>query len=473
MDDTQTRIATIRQQFKSAARPASWLVVPRELYRFLALSVRKAHADDLMQKSAALAFTTLLALIPLLATFSYLGARWFNRQQELTLEVLGKLLPYSEDVLLAQLRDFIKEAGTIRGVGFVVLLLTALAAFTTIEKTITRIWNVPHRRPFRSRFPSFTMVVFWGGPLVIGATYWSLFSLPEHPALQRGPLALVSGLIPFIMTLLGLTMLYWLAPYTTVRFRSALAGGFTASFLLEALRQGFGLYVDQARNISIIYGSFGFALLFMISIQAAWWIVLLGCEAAYCIQNYAFMSRERRDTAPAEGSWLGLAALVFMTHRFLGGEPITRHEVLSERFRIDAEELRRALAPLLRGGVLRETGGDDEGYLLAGDPHALALERVFELYEGLQWQLLEPLPETLAGRLEELRAGLARARQRKTADMMFVDLARVDEVVEAVEPVEAGVGGRSEGRRLEGTRPPRDERSDERDAESPLLQQTD
>ena len=403
----------------------------RQALRFLVLAVRKAHQDNLLQQSAALAFTTIVSLVPLLAAFSVFGARWFDQQRERTIELLAELLPYSVDSLMTQLETFIEQARAVRGVGFAIFLLSSLAVFTVIEQTINRIWNVPEGRPFRSRFLSFTLLLFWG-PVVIGATYTLLFYLRQQKALQGIDASILAEALPLVVTSLGLTMLYWQVPYTAVRFRSALVGGLTAALLLEGLRQGFGLYVSQARNVSVVYGSFAFAFFFMLSIQFTWWIVLLGTEVSYCVQNYQFMFEKRRRASATEGSWIALATLALLTHRFRQGEPLTPHEMLAEQLQIATDDLHEVLAPLLAEGVLQETAGDSEGYLLSQDPYDLPLSRILEIYEDRHWRILRPLPPAVARDLEDLRIQLEKGRSRALGKRTLARLA--DPLPESPEP---------------------------------------
>ncbi len=422
MNDNDTVLTRIRQRFKPPPVTDSWLELPRKVYRFAVLSISKARADNLGQQAAALAFITIVSLVPLLAALSFLGARWFEGNQERTVELLSHILPYSEEALLDTLQGFLEQAVAIRGIGFAAFIVASLAVFTTIEATINRIWNVPKQRPFRSRLLSFTLVLFWG-PLVIGTAYSVLFYLRQRADAGGMVFSLPVKLVPFTVTILGLTMLYWLVPYTTVRFRSAFAGGLSAALLLEGLRQGFGVYVDQVRNISLIYGGFGLLLLFMVSIQLAWWIVLLGSEAAYSVQNAAYLVSRRRSAAPLEGSWIALAALVIITERFRDGRPVTPREMLAERLRLVAGDLGKTLEPLLAADLLCESSGDTEGYLLACDPHQLEISRVFELYEGRHWELLQPLSCEGDGDLEDLRGRIAAERARQSEGIKLIEVA--------------------------------------------------
>lgn len=422
---TTTTVSTLRNRFRRRSEePTAW-DSPRRLLRFLRLAVGKAQDDKLIQQSASLAYITILSLIPLLATFSIIGTRAFSEQQDTMVRLLSQILPYSEQAILDSVREFLDHARTLRGASFAFFLVTALTAFMTIEETLNRIWNVPHTRPFRNRLLSFTLLLFWG-PLVLGLTYSGLFYVGRQAAFeilaQSAAFQLAVQLVPYFVTLLALTMLYWLVPYATVYFRSAFLGGFLASALLEGLRRGFGLYIEKATSVSLVYGSLGLAIFFMISIQASWWIVLLGSETAYCTQHYDLLTRKRRHAAPLEGSWLALAALVVVAARFRRGEPTTSHELLAERLRLPAEDLVQVIRPMVEDGILREGGGTVDGYLLACDPHDLEISRVFELYEAWHWQVLELLPKSSAEELEHLRARLAEARAKGTAKLCLADL---------------------------------------------------
>ncbi len=430
MHDKDTLLVRIRERLGGHDASDPWIALPRRVFRFLALSVSKARADNLNQQASALAFITIVSLVPLLAALSFLGARWFDDRQEGMVDLLSHILPYSEETVVETLQGFLQQAEAIRGIGFAIFILSSMAVFTNIEATLNRIWNVPRKRPFRSRLLSFTLVLFWG-PLVIGATYSVLFYLKQRPALEGIAGSLPVQLVPFTVTLLGLTMLYWLVPYTTVRFRSAFAGGLTAALLLEGLRQGFGIYVDQVRNVSLIYGGFGLLLLFMISIQIAWWIVLLGSEVAYSLQNAEYMSSQRHPAAPLEGSWVALAALIFATQRFRAGNPVTPHELLAERLQLSANEVGDILAPLLQAGLLCESSGDTDGYLLACDPYQLDISTVFDLYELNHRDLLQPPPDDPTDGLEDLRSQIVTERTRQSQGVMLIDL--IDAKTEATE----------------------------------------
>jgi membrane protein len=376
---------------------------------FIRLVASHARQDAIALKSAALAFVTILSLIPLLAAFSVVGAQAFDQYRQNFLDFLVGVLPYAEATLMERIDEFLEHAQTLGQLGVLGFILVSLSVFGTIEETINQIWRVDERRPLRIRLLSFTLLLFWG-PLLIGSTFSVLIILrarPEIDALFEG--SLLIQLLPFLISLLGLTMLYWLVPYTKVEFRSALLGGVTAALLLEGLRRGFGLYTEMYRSYSwIVYGSFALAFLFMISLQIAWWIVLLGSEVSYTAQHEAALAPARRVSARFLGRWIGVAALALLCDRFLRGQPLAPSHELAAELKLPPDELRRAVRPLLAAGLLGETSGDEEGYLLAADPHLLPVERIFTCYEEGWKELLSPLSPSIydqALRCQEILTG--------------------------------------------------------------------
>ncbi|HEY0782916.1 MAG TPA: YhjD/YihY/BrkB family envelope integrity protein, partial [Thermoanaerobaculia bacterium] len=142
---------------------------PRQLGRFFLLTLRQMHEDSAFLTASALAFVTLLSLIPFLAAFSFVGARVFHQYPQKSREVFVQVLPYSDKSLTDKLGEFLDQAEGLHGVGLAALFATTLFAFSTVEGAINKIWNVSRRRPFRVLLLSYGLLVFWG-PLLIGAT---------------------------------------------------------------------------------------------------------------------------------------------------------------------------------------------------------------------------------------------------------------------------------------------------------------
>lgn len=408
----------------------------RQLGNFFVLTLRQGHEDSILLTASALAFVTILSLVPLLASLSFIGARVFSQYPEKSLEVFVQVFPYAEKTVTDKLREFLDQAEGMHGIGLASLFAIALLAFATVEETFNKIWNVSRRRPFRRRLLSFGLLLFWG-PLLVGATFSSVILLRQSPGLHRlVQESFLLHLAPFAGTVVGLTILYWLVPYTKVRLRNALAGGLLGGILLETVRQGFGYYVELFHGVSTVYGSSAFAMLFMISIELTWAIVLLGSEAAYTAQHFALLTRGLHTHPPVQASWVGLAAVVLIAEhsaRLPGGpplrppllpasdvEPAISSAQLAERLSLPVRDLERTLHPLIAQGVLHEVG--DRTYLLAHDPATLDVERVFDAYAHRARRGVEHVGGDLRVRLEVLIESLEQSRRERLGRLTVEDL---------------------------------------------------
>jgi membrane protein len=391
-----------------------------KLARYFHLTFRQSYEDGVFLTASALAFVTVLSLIPLLTAFSFVGARVFSQYPQRSLEVFVQILPYSDKSVVDKMAEFLDQAETIHGLGVVAFFATTLLLFSTVEETLNKIWNVSRRRPLRMRLFSFLLLLFWG-PLLVGATFSSLIVLRQSPGFRRVfQESVLLNVLPFLAIVVGLTMLYWVVPYTTVRLRNALAGGLLAGILLEMLRQGFASYVEVFRNVSVVYGSFAFALLFMISLELTWTIILFGSEAAYTAQHFALLARGLHRHPPVQASWVGLAALVLIARRFHRGEPSLSREALADRLSLTTQEIERILHPLLTRGLLKVYGDHDYG--LAQDPREIEVERVLAAYDHRAQRGAELVGGDIAERLGELIGALASTRSGTLGNLSVADL---------------------------------------------------
>lgn len=418
-----TELSWIERLRSLPGRPAlePWLASSARLGRFFLLTLGRAHRDGVLLTSLALAYVTILSMIPLLAAFSFVGARVFTAYQERSLEFFVQVLPYQEATITEQLEQFLGQARDLEGWSILVFFATALLAFGTVEETVNRIWNVGRRRPFRVRFLSFTLLVFWG-PVLIGASYSAFLILRQRFGREILESSVTLNLLPFLGTLVGLTMLYWLVPYTSVAFRSALAGGLAAAILLELLRLSFGLYVGLLVNPTAVYGRFAFALFFAVSIQASWAIVLFGSELAYCSQHYGALARGLAQARQHQARWLGLAAALALAESFDQGKPRTGDDELADRLQVPTDSLDPLLEPLIEAGILEPTEGRQREYLLGRPPHKVSVEAVLAAYDEGAGRLFEPLGEGLRRELDRLAGRVAEDRRRDLEGLTLADL---------------------------------------------------
>lgn len=386
-------------------------------WRFAAIVVGEVRRDELATRAAALAFITIVSLVPVLAAMSLVAGPSADEDSAL-FTLLSWLLPYSEATVVSQLREFVDQARAIRGIGVIAFLVTSFTAFFTVDRAINRIFKVGTRRSFPARLRSFTLVLFWT-PVMIAAASSSLYVLAQRTASAAFGGTLLA-LVPFVVTGVGLTMLYWLVPSAEVGFRHAAIGGAVAAVLLEALRHGFAVYIEFY-NVTRIYGGFGLAILFLVSVQLGWLMVLLGCEVAYCVQNRRQLMREIAPARSANAGWVAVAGLLLITDRFGRGSPIAPRELLAERLQLDLGAVDPVFGPLVDRGLLTPSS-DGAGYLLAADPHRVTIDEVLAIYDRVTDRTVTGMSADLQDRFVDLRESVADARAARLGAVTLADV---------------------------------------------------
>jgi membrane protein len=344
--------------------------------------------DAGIQHVAALTYTTLLSLVPLmtvtLALFSV-----FPASERMTQQVedflFQNFVPAAGEAVQQYLRNFSQKAGKLTGVGFVVLIVVALMLMSNIDKAFNTIWHVR-----RKRSPVAKFTVYWAilslGPILIafsvGVTSYlvsiPLFSDGETVMLVRTRLL---SLMPVVISALAFTLLYALVPNRAVPLRHALAGGVVAALLFELAKRGFALYVTTFPTYETIYGALAAVPIFLIWIYLSWLVTLLGAEFTYCLGIYREDWHQARDER-GESFLLVLRLLRLLRRVQHAGGSMSIRELSRELPSSNDEEIELALLSLQEARLVRRA--DDKGWLLARDLGEVTLQ---ELYRSAPYVL--------------------------------------------------------------------------------------
>ena len=249
----------------------------RKLWQFMLHVWRRFLDDNVQTNAAALAFTTILALVPAAAVmFSMLSIFPVFQDWSLYLEdfVYENLVPAAGDAVQSQLQEFIGQTARLTAFGLVFLLVSALLLLFTIEESLNKIWRVRDNRPVMQRVLSYWAVLTLA-PLLMGASL-SLTSYFLSTTLDgEGGLATV---LPFLFESLAFVLLYMVVPNCPVRFRHAIIGGVTAAVMFEVAKYGFTWYISNFHSYEVIYGALSSIPIFLIWVYLSWLVVLVGAE---------------------------------------------------------------------------------------------------------------------------------------------------------------------------------------------------
>lgn len=349
--------------------------------------------DRCFEAAAALTYTSLLALVPLLAVILGVLSAFpvFDYAVEQLQDfIFSNFVPAAGDVIRDYIEMFVDRSAGLTGAGTLFLVVTAIILMSTIEKALNRIWRVT-----RLRRPSNRLVVYWAvltlGPLLLGGSLGLTSYLAALPLLApefvRGPLQSVLLVVtPFLVALAAFTLIFMVVPNRHVRFRHALAGAAFSALAFEISKRGFVFYVSNFPTYEKLYGALAAIPIFLVWIYVSWVVILLGASLAASLTTFSY----RR----ADWHWEPRLYLL-LTMRVIGhlwraqrdGRGLSSAALLEREAAATHGELQQLLDRLDRTGwVQRDDNGD---WFLAIDLE----EATFgELYRSMPFVL--PVGET-------------------------------------------------------------------------------
>jgi len=233
--------------------------------------------------AASLAFTTMLALVPLATVTLVVASRaplFEDGLRAFEAWIVRVLLPgVGQGAVREAVLGFAEQAARLTGFTLLFVAVTAALLVATIEREINLIFGVRRARPIARRLLVYVLGITLG-PVAAGigisaATRLvgqSLDVLPMHESIQPW----VGRPLPWIYAAAGFTLVYKIVPYLRVRWRHAFAGGVLAAFGFEAAKGGFAWYVANVPTYSQVYGALAALPLFMLWLYLCWLIVLAG-----------------------------------------------------------------------------------------------------------------------------------------------------------------------------------------------------
>ena len=264
-----------------------------KLKRLMSHVWKHFKADRLFEEAASLSYTSLLALVPLLAViFGVISifpvfSEWSQQFQNF---VFSNFVPAAGEVIQSYMETFLQSVGSLTLPGTVVLIVTALLLMFRIEVAFNKIWRVTEARTLTNR-----IVMYWAVltlcPIMIGAS----MALGAQNLLAA--LNLEEGLPPslqafgiFLLMWTAFTLIFVLVPNRKVRFRDAIVGAFLTAVLFEIAKSAFVAYVTNA-NYTVIYGALATIPIFLFWLYLVWTVVLFGASLAASLTTFKDQSR--------------------------------------------------------------------------------------------------------------------------------------------------------------------------------------
>ena len=361
-------------------------------YRILQtiILVARCFKDQvLVVRANSLSFALLFAFIPMMALI-YAIARGFGFEEVLQEILSGSFLAEANiaPVLIEWIERYLETArgGFFLGMGLIVLVWAVYAFFNMLENSFNSIWNVKQSRSLGRRLTNYIMTLLLVPILVVVTSGISIF-LNSAEVLSSVLEAIepirkfMLRFIPFVATTAVFTWIFTAIPNTKVKFSSAFIPGIIMGLIYQVV-QSLSMYlVVLFTRMSIVYGAFSIIPLVLIWLNITCWLLLIGAELAFAIQNndlFAYendlkkMSRRYKD-------YVMLYILAMIIRRFEAGEaPQTAQEIATVN-QLPIRLVQQLLSRMEETNIIRRVyieQEEDQAFVPALDTKTITVEMV-------------------------------------------------------------------------------------------------
>jgi membrane protein len=286
------------------------------------------------------------------------------------------------------------RSGALGMIGMLLFVYIAIRMLASIEATFNDIWGVARGRNWLWRIVVYWAAISLGPVAIIGA-----LGLAGGPHLksteilvEKMPLigSLIFQFLPLMILWLVFALLYFLVPNTKVKFGAAFVGG-TVGGSLWFLNNVFGfLYISRVVTYSKMYGSLGLVPVFMAGLYFSWIILLFGAQVAYAFQNRkSYLQEKLVENVNQRGrEFIALRLMTCIGQRFQLGQPPVTIQEISTNLGIPTKLAQQVLQTLLAARLVVETNGGEHAYAPARPLDSINAHHVLFAMRGGGQELL-------------------------------------------------------------------------------------
>lgn len=265
--------------------------------KILSDAVRAFLDDDCFTMSAAVAFYSIISVIPILFLIFYASGVLLGSSERAyiaVVEFIRELHPYVEEKLIFEIKKLSDVSGFTGWVALGFLLWISTMFVTSLETAFTTIFKVENKRHyFRSMVMGISIV-----PAGLVVILFSIIINAGETVLQKwniGYILLNSTMIRYIIPLSVIvaffTLIYMVIPNKKIPFLDALIGGIVGTIFLETAKMGFNYYLSQGGNpAGFVYGSLK-ALVYIVI-----WVFYLATITLFTAEIVSVIE-QRRETS--------------------------------------------------------------------------------------------------------------------------------------------------------------------------------
>lgn len=255
---------------------------------YLKKLINLVDSDRIPARASSLAYTTILALVPLMTMLISFGSQDFINGPLRDL-LMNIMLPTSQEIIITHLTSFAENSSKLGVYGLIIAVVIIFILINKIEIDVNLILRARPNKKLHTRIGIYlsTLVI---GTLAIGSSFsltndlLNLMSL-DLPT-QFSPLkTLFSSVGSVTLITLTILLLIMVVSSAKIQFKSALLGALSGAITWELAKKGFSLWANMSIRNSVIYGSLFMIPLLFVWINLAWIIILVSIEISYLHQH--------------------------------------------------------------------------------------------------------------------------------------------------------------------------------------------
>lgn len=349
--------------------------------RVATITYQGLKENRLLNRAAALSFSSLIGLIPMTAIMILVSGFVLQKTDpDIVVNQIYKGLSFiapiasldeipNEDAVegdesRAQLKMYLQEfveasqSGAVGIGGIILLILIVIQLFSSIEGALNDIWGVKRGRSWIMRVGLYWTVITLGtvvaaaglAVLAAQALKWNdlAATLPGGVGLK-----ILINWVPKIGTFLMLSSVlatfYRFIPNTLVSWKASFTGAFVSLLLIGGNNAwAFAFYSNRVSLDRSLYGSLAIIPVLMFGMYIFWLFILLGGRVSYAVQNAHFKGNKMAWDPLNYASKESISLLLFsiVCRRFRACEPALSGKELAELSKLPVQYVNASLMRL-------------------------------------------------------------------------------------------------------------------------------
>ena len=261
------------------------------------------YKDECTLKGSALTYYSLLSIVPFLAVaFGIATGIGFEKSLEAAIldklkdqpEIANKIIDFTHSTLAHA------QGSVIAGTGIIMLIWAVVMLMACIVQSINDIWKIKKASTFSKSLTSYLTITFFCPIFFVTSSGISIYALRGIVEASKATglydilnpsINFLFHFVPFILSWLLFTFIYFFAPSAHVPWKSGVIAGIIAGTTFQVVQWTYFHFQIGASSYGAIYGSFAAIPLFLIWVNISWLILLAGAEIGYQLKISHFAQK--------------------------------------------------------------------------------------------------------------------------------------------------------------------------------------